>query len=339
MPCGDGPEGLHAGVPLRGLQDALFRESRVRAGTASPETIADAPGPPAGPSAAGRSRTACAAREGGEGTKRPRRTTPRWASPRVPAENGGVRVEAGAARVAGLEHGRPPHKAAKGRALPYMARATIPPRAGRRHGRREGGRRPATPLRLPEAKRRAGRACPASPRGGAADLNRAIKTASRSAWRKVGKKARRSAAHPKQRGQPAPQAPQQGGRKGLCLPGTIEEKGSRLVAGFVMFYSFIRRCMGPGEGAGRGRRPRHRRAQPAGRAHAQRVRGSRDQAAVERGAKGLLFLLPGRAALQKAANPRPRQAQRASARRLDQIFSSCLAGGPAAAREADAFIA
>ena len=222
---------------------------------------------------------------------------------------------------------------------PCMARATIPPRAGRRHGRREGGRRRAAPLRLPEAKRRAGRACPASPRGGAADLNRAIKTASRSAWRKVGKKARHSAAHPKQRGQPAPQAPQQGGRKGLCLPGTIEEKGSRLVAGFVMFYSFIRRCMGPGEGAGRGRRPRHRRAQPAGRAHAQRVRGSRDQAAVERGAKGLFFLLPGRAALQKAANPRPRQAQRASARRLDQIFSSCLAGGPAAAREADAFIA
>ena len=41
----------------------------------------------------------------------------------------------------------------------------------------------------------------------------------------------------------------------LRMPGTIKEKGSKLIAGFIMFYNFIRKHMGlggkaPAEAAG-----------------------------------------------------------------------------------------
>ena len=150
-PARNGPDGRRAEVLLQGLQEAFFRESRAGRHGVRPKRSRRHWTCPAGSSAAGRPRTACAARVGDETT--PSHDTIRR-GPAHSCRGWRVRVRVGAVRFAELEHGPPPHEDAKGRALPAHGRTTMPAPCWPRHGRHEGGRR--CRFGCLEAKRRAG---------------------------------------------------------------------------------------------------------------------------------------------------------------------------------------
>ena len=107
-----------------------------------------------------------------------------------------------------------------------------------------------------EAKRRAGDVPDIMLRDGAANLNKAIKTTNTITRNGVEKKTRQVTAH--LRGNVTNLRHERLNRsvgERLRMPGTIKEKGSKLIAGFIMFYNFIRKHMGlggkaPAEAAG-----------------------------------------------------------------------------------------
>ena len=93
-------------------------------------------------------------------------------------------------------------------------------------------------------------------RDGAANLNKAIKTTNTITRNGVEKKTHQVTAH--LRGNVTNLRHERLNRsvgERLRMPGTIKEKGSKLIAGFIMFYNFIRKHMGlggkaPAEAAG-----------------------------------------------------------------------------------------
>jgi len=98
-----------------------------------------------------------------------------------------------------------------------------------------------------EAKRRAEDVPDVMLRDGAANLNKAIKTTNTITKKGVRKKTHQVTAHLK--GNVTNLRHERLNRtvgERLRLPGTIKEKGSKLIAGFIMFYNFIRKHMGLG---------------------------------------------------------------------------------------------
>ena len=181
-----------------------------------------------------------------------------------------------------------------------------------------------------EAKQRAGDVPGIVLRDGAANPSKAIKTTN--TITREGAKKRTRQATARLRGNAAGLRHERLNRTAgerLRPPGTIKEKGSKLIAGFLMFCNFIRRHMGlggkaPAEAAGFARC-----AQPVGRARTQRVLGSRDRVAVARDARK-----PPPDTARRSAKSR----KFAAARRATDIcvalienFSSCHVGDSAVA--------
>ena len=125
-----------------------------------------------------------------------------------------------------------------------------------------------------EAKRRAGDVPGIVARDGAASPSKAIRTTNTITGKGVEKRTRQATA--RLRGNAADLRHERLDRTAgerLRPPGTIKEKGSKLIAGFLMFYNFIRRHTGLGEKAPAEAAGFARCSQPVGRAHTQRALG------------------------------------------------------------------